>query len=86
MTERQAEFLRLYKSGMTTGAIARKFGINRSTAARTIRRAQKVRCPFSTNCEKCILPECAVMPEYRDIMNTAENKTSVDRRRTNGND
>ena len=86
MTERQAEFLKLYNSGMTTGEIARKYGINRSTAARTLRRAQKVRCPFFGNCERCTLEECAFRPEYRGLMNTTENKTTVIRRRTKGGD
>ena len=40
MTDRQEEFYLLYMSGVRTGEIARRYGVNRSTVTRIISRAE----------------------------------------------
>lgn len=41
MTDRQEELYILYMSGVKTSEIAKRYGINRATAMRTIYRAEK---------------------------------------------
>lgn len=64
MTERQKQILTMYHDGYKCYMIAKKLGIDKSTVSRTLHRALKCKCPFSIDCLKCPLPECAIKDEY----------------------
>lgn len=69
MTSRQIEYLKLYEDGHSVAEIARITGKNRSTIHRVLRNAKRLKCPFSTNCLSCPLPECAIKTEYAYMVN-----------------
>ena len=77
-TKKQMEYLKMYQSGATMQEIADKYGVYRSTVSRTIARAKKVKCPFSSDCTSCPLPDCAIKTEYACIMNTVEDAKRAD--------
>lgn len=83
ITEQQLAYLALYQSGCTQKEIASKYGVNKSTVSRVLKRALRKTCPFSPDCRKCPLPECAFKDEYAMLVNNTENGTCVDGRRTN---
>ena len=72
ITKQQVNYMRMYQSGATMQEIAQKYGVNISTVSRVIKRARKIKCPFSTECEKCKLPDCAIKDEYALLLNTSE--------------
>lgn len=82
ITRQQEEYLVLYTSGMTMTQIAKKYSVNKSTVSRVIKRATAHKCPFSPNCQKCPLPECAINEEYAYLVNSSEDKRAMDKRRT----
>ena len=72
ITKQQIEYLRLYQSGATMRDIARRYRVNPSTVSRVIKRARKLKCPFSSECLKCPLPDCMVKDEYAYLLNGVE--------------
>ena len=81
-TERQIMYLGKYKAGFTMQEIADMYNVNKSTVSRVISRSMRYKCPFSTNCLKCPLPDCAIKDEYADLVNNTEDKRCLDKRRT----
>lgn len=79
-SEKQIKYLTLYLDGMTMREIANKFGVNESTISRVLKRAQRCVCPFSSNCEKCPLPDCAIKDEYAFMVNSSCDKRCIDKR------
>lgn len=70
MRKQTAEYLRLYfECGWRMSEIAEFFGVNKGTVSRCISRAEKRRCPFSLDCKKCPLKECAIKDEYAPYVN-----------------
>lgn len=82
ISEKQIEYLTLYRSGMTLKEIAQKYSVNRSTVSRVIKRASRHKCPFSSDCTKCPLPDCAIKEEYAGMLNNTEDARYYDKRRT----
>lgn len=66
-----------YEDSMTIYEIAEKYGKNPSTISRTIARAERLICPFCSDCLKCSLPDCAIKEEYAVLVN----QKAVDKRR-----
>lgn len=69
VTKRALYYLKLYSEGWTMEEIAKKVGRNKSTISRTIRRAQILVCPFSHDCLKCPLDDCAFNDKYAFLVN-----------------
>lgn len=69
MTDRQRKVLSMYHDGHKCYVIAEKLGVAKSTISRTLHRALKCKCPFSPDCLKCPLPECAIKDEYLLFVN-----------------
>lgn len=69
MTERQKQVLDLYEKGYKQYEIANILGVHKSTISRTMRRAIRVKCPFSSNCLECWLEDCAIKDEYAYMLN-----------------
>lgn len=80
-SNKQILYLELYNAGFSMGEIADHFGVGRSTISRTLKRARRLTCPFTPNCEKCPLSECAFKPEYASLINNPE---KADRNRNKG--
>lgn len=74
ITKQQMIYYSLYKSGLTMEQIAQKFCVNKSTVCRVLQRAERHKCPFSSKCEKCPLPDCAIKGKYAYLVNSAEDK------------
>ena len=74
ITQKQADYLCMYQSGFTMEEIAKRYGVNKSTVCRTLARAKRHKCPFSTDCTKCPLPDCAIKEEYAYMMNNMEDR------------
>lgn len=69
MTERQKQVLDLYEKGYKQYHIAKILGVNKSTISRTLKRAYRVKCPFSPNCLECWFDDCAIKDEYAYLVN-----------------
>lgn len=78
--EKRRLYLKLYyEDGLTVYQIAEKLGKNPSTISRTIARAERIICPFSPECDKCPLDDCAIKEEYAVLVNQkAVDKRKVD--------
>lgn len=81
-SKKQIEYFSLYNSGLTMKEIAARFSVNKSTVSRTIKRAKRRVCPFSDDCTKCPLPDCAIKDEYAFLVNNSEDARCLDKRRT----
>ena len=77
ITKQQIEYLRLYQSGATMKEIARKYCVAISTVSRVIKRAKRIKCPFSPKCTACPLDECAIDDRYAFMLNTDEDFRTV---------
>lgn len=80
-SNKQILYLELYNAGFSMGEIANHFGVVVSTVSRTLKRARRLTCPFTPNCEKCPLSECAFKPEYASLINNPER---ADKNRSKG--
>lgn len=60
--------------------IAEKYGVNKATVSRVIAKARRQKCPFSCDCTKCKLPECAIKDEYAYLLNSVEDCREVKKR------
>lgn len=78
--EKRKLYLKLYyEDGLTIYQIAEKVGVNPSTISRTISRAERIICPFSPDCLKCTLGDCAIKDEYAYLVNAkAKDKRKVE--------
>lgn len=81
-SKKQVEYLSLYLSGLTMEEISTRFSVNKSTVSRVIKRARRCVCPFSTDCTKCSLPDCAIKDEYAFMVNNTEDARCSDKRGT----
>lgn len=72
VTKEQKKYLVMYQAGHTMQEIADKYGVNRSTVSRVVARARKLKCPFSTDCTKCPMDDCAIKDEYAFLLNEVE--------------
>lgn len=79
ITKKQMEYLNLYQSGATMREISERYGVNISTVSRVIARARKIKCPFSSDCKKCPLPDCIVKEKYAYMLNNTEDYRAVKR-------
>lgn len=66
---KQLEYLALFNQGYSVTQIAKMTGKNRSTISRTLTRARSKTCPFSSDCMKCPLDDCAIEDKYADMIN-----------------
>lgn len=82
ISKQQIEYLSLWHGGATMKEIAEKYSANKSTVSRVIKRASRHVCPFSSDCTKCPLPDCAIKEEYSDLVNNTEDARCSDKRRT----
>lgn len=69
---RKYEYFKLYQEGYTMDYIGKKFGVCKATVSRGIQLVRALRCPFSSMCTNCPLPECAFKEPYNLFVNTAE--------------
>ena len=69
MTKQQVEYLTLAELGLSAAEIARRTGKSPSTISRVLRRAKSRTCPFSSECTKCPLPDCAIDERYAFLLN-----------------
>lgn len=72
ITRQQIEYLRMYQSGATMKEIAQRYCVSISTVSRVIKRAKRIKCPFSSKCTKCPLDGCAIDERYAFMLNTDE--------------
>lgn len=70
ITKQQIEYMNMYQSGATMREIAKKYNVNPSTVSRVIKRASRIKCPFSPECERCPLDECAIDDRYALLLNS----------------
>lgn len=69
MNDRQIKYLTLYESGYSVTEIAKMERKNKSTISRVLKRCNSIRCPFSADCKKCPLPDCAIDEKYAILLN-----------------
>lgn len=69
MTASQIKYSILYESGYSITEIANMEGKDKSTVSRVLKRCRSVRCPFSADCKKCPLPDCAIDEKYAVLLN-----------------
>lgn len=78
ITRQQIAYLRLYNQGYTQAQIAETYGVNKSTVSRVLKRAMRHTCPFSDDCEKCPLDECAIKDQYAYLINNTPDQRYCD--------
>ena len=69
MTKQQIDYLTMYESGHSINEIAKMMKKSKSAVSRTLKRARGKKCPFSADCEKCPLEDCAIDERYAMLLN-----------------
>lgn len=80
MTPQGMKYLKLHQEGFTNKEIADMCGVNPSSVCRALKRALRKTCPFSPDCRKCPLPECAFKEEYMMLVNNTQDVRTIGKR------